>query len=187
MFEFLVKVFVAIFIPKKKRTQVKRLLLGGLKNYIRVKKKAKSVGKDLAVSREEVTVNKNTIIGDNCRFNGLRIFGNGNVTIGNNVVIATDAVILTGNHNYEGDEIPYDDGYNPRPVIIEDFVWIGVRVTILPGTKIGEGAIIQAGSVVHGEIPPYSIAGGNPAKVFKMRNVEHFKKLKAEGKIHSFK
>ena len=54
---------------------------------------------------------------------------------------------------------------------------------ILPGTKIGEGAIIQGGSVVHGEIPPYAIAGGNPAKVFKYRDIEHFKKLKAEGKF----
>lgn len=187
MFEIIVKVFVTIFIPKKYKTSVKRMLLGGLKNYIRVKKKAISVGKGLAVGRDEVTVNKNTIIGNNCRLNGLRIFGSGKVTIGDNVVIATDAVILTGNHNYEGEEIPYDNGYNPRPVIIEDFVWMGVRVTLLPGTKIGEGAIIQAGSVVHGEIPPYSIAGGNPAKVFKMRDVEHFKKLKAEGKIHIFK
>ncbi len=55
---------------------------------------------------------------------------------------------------------------------------------ILPGTKIGEGAIIQGGAVVHGEIPPYAIAGGNPAKVFKYRDIEHFKKLKAEGKFH---
>lgn len=187
MFEFLVNVFVAICIPKRKRAQVKRFLLGGLKNYIRVKNKAKFVGKDLSVSKDEVTVNKNTIIGDNCRFNGLRVFGNGALTIGNNVVIATDTVILTGNHNYEGEEIPFDSKSNRRPVYIDDFVWIGVRATILPGTKIGEGAIIQAGSVVHGEIPPYSIAGGNPAKVFKMRNIEHFKTLKAEGKIHSHK
>jgi acetyltransferase-like isoleucine patch superfamily enzyme len=51
---------------------------------------------------------------------------------------------------------------------------------ILPGTHIGEGAIIQGGAVVHGDIPPFSIAGGNPAKVFKYRNKEHFEKLKNE-------
>ena len=71
-----------------------------------------------------------------------------------------------------------------KDVTIDDFVWLGSRVTILPGTKIGEGAIIQAGSVVHGEIPPYAIAGGNPAKVFKYRDIEHFKKLKAEGRFY---
>ena len=67
-----------------------------------------------------------------------------------------------------------------KDVIIDSFVWIGSRVTLLPGTHIGEGAIIQGGSVVHGQIPPYSIAGGNPAKVFKQRNIEHFEKLKKE-------
>ncbi|GHV46300.1 hypothetical protein FACS1894204_07620 [Synergistales bacterium] len=49
---------------------------------------------------------------------------------------------------------------------------------------IGEGAIIQAGSVVVSDIPPYAIAGGAPAKVFKYRNREHFERLKAEGKYH---
>lgn len=51
----------------------------------------------------------------------------------------------------------------------------------IPGTKIGEGAIIQAGSVVHGEIPPCAIAGDNPAKVFAWRDKEHYEKLKSQG------
>ena len=67
-----------------------------------------------------------------------------------------------------------------KDILIEDYVWLGARVIILPGTKIGEGAIVQAGAVVHGEIPPYSIVGGNPAKIFKYRNIEHFKKIKNE-------
>ena len=77
-----------------------------------------------------------------------------------------------------------DNTYVYKDVEIGDFVWLGSRVMILPGTKIGEGAIIQGGSVVHGEIPPYAIAGGNPAKVFKYRDKVHFEKLKAEGKFH---
>ena len=59
------------------------------------------------------------------------------------------------------------------------------RSGVLPWTHIGEGAIIQASAVVHGDIPPYAIAGGNPAKVFKYRDIEHFQKLKAEGKVFS--
>ncbi|MFI3242531.1 MAG: hypothetical protein R3Y43_08200 [Alphaproteobacteria bacterium] len=55
---------------------------------------------------------------------------------------------------------------------------------ILPGKKIGDGAIIQGGSVVHGEIPKYAIAGGNPAKVFKYRNKEHYDKLEKEAKFN---
>lgn len=55
---------------------------------------------------------------------------------------------------------------------------------ILGGVEIGEGAIIQAGSMVCQNIPPYSIAGGHPAKPFKTRDIEHYKKLKAEGKFH---
>ena len=62
--------------------------------------------------------------------------------------------------------IPYDETFKYKDVVIGDFVWIGSNVTILPGTTIGEGAIIQAGAVVHGEIPPCAIVGGNPAKDF---------------------
>lgn len=58
---------------------------------------------------------------------------------------------------------------------------------VSPGTHIGEGAIIQAGAVIHEEIPPYAIAGGKPAQVLKYRDVGHFQKLKSEGKVFSDK
>ena len=65
------------------------------------------------------------------------------------------------------------------PVIIEDDVWIGYGVIILSGTKIGKGAVIGAGSVVSGEVPPYSIFAGN--KVVKTRFpqevIEHLRKF----------
>ena len=64
--------------------------------------------------------------------------------------------------------------------MIEDNVWLGQNITILQGVKIGEGAIIQAGSVVVSDIPACSIEGGHPAKVFKKRNEEHYYKLKQE-------
>ena len=56
-----------------------------------------------------------------------------------------------------------------EPVHIGDDVWIGARVTILPGAVIGDGAVIGAGSVVHGKIPPFAVAAGNPCKVLRMR------------------
>ncbi|WP_242984146.1 hypothetical protein [Clostridium putrefaciens] len=54
---------------------------------------------------------------------------------------------------------------------------------VLSGITIGEGAIIQAGSVVVKDIPKCSIAGGSPAKVFKYRDIEHYKELKGNGKV----
>lgn len=93
-------------------------------------------------------------------------------------------MMITQNHNYEGSKIPYDNTYICKDVHIEDNVWLGSRVIILAGVTIGEGAIIQAGSVVVSDIPKYAIAGGHPAKVFSSRNKEHYKKLKSEGKFH---
>ena len=56
-----------------------------------------------------------------------------------------------------------------KPVYIDDDVWIGRRVLIMPGVHIGTGAIIAAGSVVTKNVEPYSIVGGNPAKHIKYR------------------
>ncbi len=76
-----------------------------------------------------------------------------------------------------GEAIPYDKMDITKDVKIGDFVWFGSRVTVLPGVTIGEGAIIQAGAVVVRDVPSCAIVGGNPAKVFKYRNIEHFKLL----------
>lgn len=143
---------------------------------------AKSVGERLWLGGESY-ISENTYLGNHVCFNGMKIMGAGKCTIGSYFHSGIECLIITQNHNYDkGTKIPYDDTYIYKDVEIGDFVWLGSRVMILPGTKIGEGAIIQGGSVVHGEIPPYAIAGGNPAKVFKYRDIEHFKKLKEEGK-----
>lgn len=130
-------------------------------------------------------VTKTTFLGDNVNFNGMKILGNGKVTIGDNFHSGQECMIITDIHNYDkGNEIPYDDTYICKDVIIEDNVWIGSRVIILGGVTIGEGAIIHAGSVVVNNIPKYAIAGGHPAKVFKNRDIEHYKKLKKQKKFH---
>ena len=148
-----------------------------------VKKRAKSVGHDLHVNHFSI-VSKNTILGNNVNFNGMRISGGGTVRIGDNFHSGKDCLMISQNHNYDhGNAIPYDDSYIPRDIVIEDNVWLGDRVIILGGSVIGEGAIIQAGSVVSGLIPKYSIAGGHPAKVFKTRDIDHYLKLKNEKKF----
>lgn len=125
---------------------------------------------------------RKTFIGDWSTICGLTVAGDGPVEIGRNCEIAPEVLILTQNHDYDdGCMIPYGTEFHEKKVMIEDFVWIGQRVTLLPGTVIREGAIVQAGAVVHGEIPAGAIAGGNPAKVFASRNCQHFNELKAKG------
>lgn len=106
------------------------------------------------------------------------------VSIGNYTQIGEQVFIVTTNHNYENaDKIPYDHKTIHRPVIIDDFVWVGGRCTILSGVHIEEGAIIGAGSVVTKSIPKYAIVAGNPAKIIGWRNKERYNQLKEEKKF----
>jgi chloramphenicol O-acetyltransferase type B len=116
-------------------------------------------------------------------FNGMLIMGAGQVTIGDNFHSGAECVIISEIHDYEGDALPYDATRIPRPVHIGDNVWLGYRVMVLGGVTIGEGAIIQAGSVVVRSIPPYAIAGGHPANVFASRDIEHYRRALSEGRF----
>ena len=91
--------------------------------------------------------NSNTVVGDDCHFNGMDITGYGNVTIGSHFHSGKNCSIITHIHNYEGDELPYDKKLIHKDVRIGKNVWIGDSVIILGGAVIEDGAIIQAGSV----------------------------------------
>lgn len=92
---------------------------------------------------------------------------------------------MLGSHDYDGGEaIPYGSRYLSKQVVIDDFVWLGSNVTISGNVHIGEGAIVAIGSVVVKDVPPYAIVGGNPAKVIKYRDTDHFMLLKETGKFH---
>jgi acetyltransferase-like isoleucine patch superfamily enzyme len=150
----------------------------------RIPKEAESVGSDLSVNFPS-WITPNTRLGDNVNFNGMYIRGGGKVTIGDNFHSGPECMILTRNHNYDdGSAIPYDTTYEYKEVTICDNVWFGSRVTVVPGVTIGEGAIIQAGSTVTSDIPKGAIAGGHPAEVFDYRDMEHYNRLKSEGKFH---
>ena len=92
----------------------------------------------------------------------------GRVKIGENVMMGPECYIYTCNHQTDRTDIPMNQqGYTEEcPVIIGNDVWIGSRVTILPGVHIGNGVVIGASSVVTKDIPDYAVVGGNPAKVF---------------------
>ena len=143
-----------------------------------------SYGKNLKINRRTI-LTKHTKLGNNDNFNGMIVNGNGKVEIGDYFHSGEDCLIISQNHNYDGgNAIPYDSSYITKNVKIGNYVWIGSRVIILGGVTIGDGAIIQAGAVVTNDVPYCGIAGGNPAKVFKYRDVTHYEKMLNEQKYH---
>lgn len=117
----------------------------------------------------------NVTIGTDCYIGaGLSILAGANISIGNSVLIASEVFIGSENHGMNPEsESPYmDQPLVCKPVIISDDCWIGEKVCILPGVSIGKKCVIGAGSVVTKDIPDFSIAAGNPAKVIKQWNFE---------------
>jgi acetyltransferase-like isoleucine patch superfamily enzyme len=130
------------------------------------------------------SVTGRTSFGDNVHLNGLKVWGKGTVTVGSNVHIGRECIIFCEIHEYEGAALPYDDQVRLQSVVIGDNVWLGTRVMVLGDVTIGEGAIIQAGSVVVDDVPPLALAGGHPARVFSQRDRAHYDELKAARRFH---
>ncbi len=110
---------------------------------------------------------KNIELGENFYANhNLIILDGAKVVFGDNVFIAPNCIFSTAGHTID---------YNRRnkglefakPIIVENNVWIGAHVTVLPGVKIGSGSVIGAGSVVNKDIPSNVVAVGNPCKVLR--------------------
>jgi len=112
-------------------------------------------------------------IGEHCYINPHCTLYSGNgIKLGNYVLLAPHVCVVPSNHAYARRDVEIrHQGFAPSKggVEIGDDVWIGANTTILDGAKIGKGAIIAAGSVVSGEIPPYQIWGGVPAVYIKDR------------------
>ena len=94
----------------------------------------------------------------------------GPLRIGENVMMGPDVTILSQTHNIERTDIPMGkQGMREAEVSIGNDVWIGMRSIIMPGVKIGDGAVIGAGAVVTKDVPDYAIVGGVPARIIKYR------------------
>lgn len=151
-------------------------------------KRLKYCGNNIFIDPSVVLAGLDNIeIDDNVHIQfGCKLFGNGGgIRILTGTILANDVQIYTRNHMYDAidlEYIPYDKRYVEKKVVINEYVWIGARATILPGVNIGEGAVIAAGAVVTKDVPAYALVGGNPAKVIKYRNVEVYKKLKESNK-----
>jgi maltose O-acetyltransferase len=120
-----------------------------------------------------VSIGHNTIIGNDAFLDGrmthfLRYKKEHGypLTIGNNVSIAGEVRIYTMEHDIDSPTFEEVGA----PVVIEDYVVIGTRVTILPGVHIYKGAVIASGAVVTRDVGEYEVVGGVPAKLIKTRN-----------------
>lgn len=115
----------------------------------------------------EIRLGKNISIGDNCAVNARVLLDGrgGQLKIGNNVDIAQETNIWTLEHDVHCD-YHKDKGAD---VVIEDYVWIASRCTILPGVTIGKGAVVASNSVVTKDVPEMAIVAGIPAKVIGTR------------------
>lgn len=127
---------------------------------------------------QDTKYNPEIIIGDNTIIRAdAHITAVDSIRIGNNVLTGTK-ILITDNAHGASEKSLLDIPpckrplYSKGPVIIENNVWIGEKVSIMPGVHIGEGAIIAANSVVTKSIPAYCIAAGVPAKIIKNLNIE---------------
>jgi acetyltransferase-like isoleucine patch superfamily enzyme len=114
-----------------------------------------------------LVIGHNTAINE---YNNIRATG-GSIYIGNYCQIAEFCTLVASNHEIETEKYMVEEKWNilKTDIVIEDDVWIGANAVILPGVKVGKGAVVGAGSVVTRNVEPFSIVGGNPARIIRMR------------------
>lgn len=113
-------------------------------------------------SGKKVIIGKDSVINQGCL-----LYTTGGLIIGEHVSISSGAWLVTGSHDINDPQFP--DLY--KPIVIKDYVWIGMRATILAGITVGEGSIVMAGAVVTRDVPPYTVVGGVPARVISERQL----------------
>lgn len=124
-------------------------------------------------------------IGEGSRLHGACLHAVESISIGKRCLIAANCQIIDGNgHDLSFPHVHRRGGTTggSRPIEIQDDVWIGLGVTILPGVTIGRGSVIGAGSVVTRDVPPMVVATGNPATVSRMSHMHHLKAAGAEAR-----
>jgi len=106
-------------------------------------------------------------IGEHCTV-GIGSVVIGPVTIGSDVIIAQHVVMSGLNHVYEDVTLPiHRQPVTTRPIVIEEECWIGANAVITAGVTVGRHSVVAGGSVVTKDVPPYSVVGGNPARILK--------------------
>lgn len=132
---------------------------------------AKRVGKGCYYLDQIVWLNGEFIeLGDRVGFNhGCYVNGYGGLTIGDRSLVGPCSLIHTANHETDPSKPILEQGWIKQPVSIGKDCWIGMGATIVPGVSIADGVIVGAGSVVVKDLPPYTLAVGNPCTVIRNR------------------
>lgn len=136
-----------------------------------LRRMAKRVGERVEVEMDNwIWDGRELEIGDDVHLGRRNYFGGGPITIGDHVMLAGEIVIETTNHEWRDMNALLDSQPVSRlPVVVEDDVWVGNRVVINPGVRIGRGSVIGAGAVVTQNVPPNSLMAGGPARMISRR------------------
>ena len=113
------------------------------------------------------------VVGDDVTVNGnVRIIADGGrIEIGSKVMIGPNVVMRPTDHGFERSDLPIKEQHNTvGEVVIGSDVWIAANVVLLRGARVGDHAVVGAGSVVNSEIPEWAIAAGVPARVIRYRD-----------------
>ena len=98
------------------------------------------------------------------------LYGHGGLRVGDDVMIAGQCMLIPANHKFNSLAAPIAaQGKSRQGIVIGDNVWLGCGVRILDGVNVGEGAVVAAGSVVTGDVPPRSVVAGVPGRLLKSR------------------
>lgn len=126
-----------------------------------------SVGTRSVIARGvRITSKGGVTIGERTNVNGgVLLDGRGGLTIGSRVNVSPEALLLSADHDLRSPSFAGRD----RPTVIGDRVWIATRAVVLPGSSVGEGAVIAAGAVVRGIVAPWTVMAGNPAQPVAIR------------------
>ena len=167
MIRFFSKVKGTLKILMYKILYGKKLKLNGLPSFsdkasIRVRKNSRiNISKRSYFDKGtllRLTENATFSIGKNSGFNSYCVITcRDRITIGDNVMFGPFVTIHDHDHVYKTNEIMKISGYESKPIVIEDNVWIGGNVVILKGVRIGTGSVIAAGTVVNKDVPPNTI------------------------------
>lgn len=110
-----------------------------------------------------IHIGADSLVGEFCVLRG-----QGGITIGDRVYLATMVQLLAVNHVFEDPSQPFvDQGITAQGIVVEDDVWIGAGAVVTDGVRIGRGAVVAAGAVVTADVAPHTLVGGVPARLLR--------------------
>jgi acetyltransferase-like isoleucine patch superfamily enzyme len=122
-----------------------------------------SIGKFVVLQCTRIVCNKSVIIGDHCMFSWGSVITDSWVSLPDVAAAGRRKILEAASR----DKNRYPECTGPQPVVIEENVWVGFEAVILPGVRIGRGAVIGCKTIVSEDVPPYAVVIGNPGKLIR--------------------